>query len=112
MAVTVEMLKEKLADLQRGLAEVSAALDELAGHAASDRACAALPEVGVDPLAGITFSDPRTLLPLLDEALTKMGIDVTAPAMKPEEVQALMLREGVRPEDNLISRGVIEAREE
>jgi hypothetical protein len=107
MAVTVEMLKEKLADLQRGLAEVSAALDEL------DVARPPTPRVpGRVVLTGPQFSDPRTLLPLIDEAFTKMGIDITAPAKRPEEVQEMMLREGVRPEDNLISRGVIEAREE
>ena len=37
---------------------------------------------------------------------------VTQPAMTPQEVQELMLREGVRPEDNILSRGIIEAREE
>jgi hypothetical protein len=112
MAVTVEMLQAKLADLQRGLAEVSAALDELAAPPASNPPTANMSKPEEDPMAGIAFTDPRILLPVLDEALTKMGIDVTAPAMKPEEVQELMLREGVRPEDNLISRGIIEAREE
>ena len=65
-----------------------------------------------DPLAGVRFSDPKALLPLLDKAFAEMGIDVTQPAPTPEEVQQLMLREGVRPEDNILSRGIIEAREE
>ncbi len=110
MAVTIEMLEEKIAQVQRELAEVSAALDELAG--ASDGSG---PESTVsqrDPLAGVRFSDPKALLPVLDKAFAEMGIDVTQPAPTPEEVQQLMLREGVRPEDNIGSRGIIEAREE
>ena len=112
MATTIEMLKEKLARVQQELAEVSAALDELATPPCADSVAAGARAADTDSLAGVTFSDPRTLLPLLDEALTKMGIDVTAPAMTPEEVQQLMLREGIRPEDNILSRGIIEAREE
>ena len=65
-----------------------------------------------DPLAGVRFSDPKALLPLLDKAFAEMGIDVTQPAPTPEEVQQLMLREGVKPEDNILSRAIIEAREE
>jgi hypothetical protein len=110
MAATIEMLKNKIAHLQQELAEMSAALDEL-GEAPTEPGSApeALPR---DPLAGIRFSDPKALLPLLDEAFAKMGIDVSQPALTPEEVQQLMLREGVRPEDNILSRAIIEAREE
>jgi hypothetical protein len=105
MAVTIEELKRKVARLQRELAEVSAGLDELAaaGSAAGRPA---------DPLAGRRFSDPKALLPVLDRAFAEMGIDVTGPALTPKEVQDLMLREGVRPEDNILSRGIIAAREE
>src|SRR5438128_2016326 len=110
MTVTIEMLKRKIAHLQVELTEVSAALDELAGAATEqDSAPAALPP---DPLAGIRFSDPKVLRPLLDKAFAQMGIDVTQPAPTPHEVQQLMLREGVRPEENLGSRAIMEAREE
>jgi hypothetical protein len=110
MAATIEMLKKKIAHLQQELAEMSAALDELR-EAPTEPGSApeALPR---DPLAGVRFSDPKALLPLLDEAFAKMGIDVSQPAPTPEEVQQLMLREGIRPEDNILSRGIIEAREE
>ena len=109
MAATIEMLKNKIAHLQRELAEMSAALDELGGAPTEPVS----PTEGLprDPLAGLSFSDPKALLPLLDEAFAKMGIDVSQPALTPEEVQQLMLREGVRPEDNIGSRAIIEARE-
>jgi len=102
MTATIEMLREKIAHIQRELAEVSAALDEMVVQPA------ALP----NPLAGLKFADPKALLPILDKAFAEMGIDVTQPAMGPEEVQQLMLREGVKPEDNVLSRGIIEARGE
>ena len=110
MATTIERLKEKLARVQQELAEVSAALDELA---ASPGTTTEAP-VPLDKvlLKGMHYSDPATLLPLIDEAYRKMGIEITQPAPTAEEVQELMLREGVRPEDNILSRGIIEAREE
>jgi hypothetical protein len=110
MAATIEMLKQKIAHLQEGLAEVSAALDELGGAATNTHSA---PEPAAQNLlAGVRFSDPKALLPLLDKAFAEMGIDVTQPALTPEEVQEMMLREGVRPEDNILSRAIIEAREE
>jgi hypothetical protein len=107
MTATIEMLKQKLAYVQQELAEVSAALDELA----QDRPDAGATAPERDPLAGIRFSDPKALLPLLDKAFAKMGIDVTQPALTPKEVQELILREGVKPEDNIGSRAIIQARE-
>jgi hypothetical protein len=112
MATTIEMLKEKLARVQQELAEVSLALDELAASPTPGQTTAQPKALSEVLREGVDFIDPRTLLPLIDEAFTKMGIDITQPAMTPEEVQQLLLQEGVRPEDNLISRGIIEAREE
>src|SRR6266542_4287410 len=85
MAVTIETLKQKIAHLQQELAEVSAALDELVSG--PNGADAAPPATPADPLAGVRFSDPKALLPLLDKAFAEMGIDVTQPAPTPEEVQ-------------------------
>ncbi len=103
MVATIEMLKEKIAHIRQELDEVSTALDEIA---------AAQPAAKPNPLAGLKFTDTKALLPVVDEAFAKMGIDVTQPAPTPEEVQQLMLREGVKPEDNIFSRAIIEAREE
>ena len=111
MAATIRALKEKLAHLQHELAEVSAALDELDEPAPSP--AARLPRPLDEVLReGVDYIDPRTLVSDFDAALEKMGVEIPATAPTAEEVQALMRREGVRPEDNLISRGVIEAREE
>src|SRR5947207_2382745 len=98
MTTTIEDLKEKLARAQQELAEVSAALDELKATADGRRADPArnTDEIILDPAK---YADPRTLLPLIDAAFTRMGIDINAPAMTPEEVQQMMLREGVRPEE-------------
>jgi hypothetical protein len=111
MAVTIRALKEKLAHLQHELAEVSAALDEL--DEPSPRPAASWTRPLDEVLReGVDYVDPRTLLSDFDAALEKMGLEIAASAPTAEEVQALMRREGVRPEDNLISRGVAEAREE
>ena len=119
MPATVEMLKQKIARLQRELGEVSAALDDLAEPTGPNNTPTGKPPEGTsarltrdDPFAGIRFTDPQELLPAIDRAFAEMGIDVTQPAPTPEEVQEFMRREGIRPEDNILSRGIIEAREE
>jgi hypothetical protein len=108
--VTIQMLQEKIARVQEELAEVRAALETLEGASTGDLPAA--PPQGQLPLAGAEFADSEKTLAALDHAFAQMGIDVTAPGISPEEVQQLMLREGIRPEDRVLSRGIIEAREE
>ena len=110
MAVTVEALREKIAHIQQELAEVSAALDEIATPPAPGGDV--VPRSGAEVLASLGFRSSRELQPLIDKAFAEMGIDITGPAPTPEEVQQLMLREGVKPEDNIGSRAIIEMREE
>ena len=111
MTIAIETLKEKIARIQQELAEVSAVLEEMA--APSSVVSGAPPQSqAVNPLAGLKFADTKALRPIIDKAFTEMGIDITQPAPTPEEVQQLILREGVKPEDNILSRGIIEAREE
>jgi hypothetical protein len=62
--------------------------------------------------ARLKTADVEALPPIIDRAFLEMDIDLSGPAPTPEEVQELMLREGVRPEDNIFSRAIIEAREE
>lgn len=120
MPTTREDLKAKIARIQQELSEVSAALDEMAAPtqngAGSEPAVtpemAAAPPSPAEILAGLGFVSASELRPLIDKAFAEMGIDTTQPAMKPEEVQQLMLREGINPEDNLGSRAIIEMREE
>lgn len=110
MALTIEELKEKLARVQQELAEVSAALDGI------DTAMPPKPAEAScsDSLrfTGPEWSDPATIRALADEAFIKMGIDIAAPAPTAEEVQALMLREGIRPEDRVFTHALYEMREE
>src|SRR3954469_15861470 len=105
MAGTIQALKEKLAHLQHELAEVCAALDGLeeASPTLEPQLSRPLDEVLRE---GVDFIDARKLLPDLDAALRKMNIELSSVAPTAEEVRALMQREGVRAEDNLISRGV------
>ena len=49
---------------------------------------------------------------IIEEAFRKMGIPPGPPTMTPEELQKLMIAEGVRPEDNEASREIIRMREE
>jgi hypothetical protein len=100
--ITIEILKEKVDYIQRELMEVRAALDTLA-----------MPPVTTpNPLARLKFAETKVLLSIVDKAFKEIGIDVTKPAMTPEEVQQLMLQEGIKPEDNIFSRAIIESREE
>jgi hypothetical protein len=110
--VTIQKLREKIALVQAELAEVSAALEELARLPVEGSPDAPPHPPDRLPPAGPKFTDPQTALAALDKAFAQMGIDVTRPALSPEEVQQLMLREGVRPEDFVLSKGIIDAREE
>ncbi len=57
------------------------------------------------------FADKKEIQRLVAEQMESMGIqfDPTATAQKAQE---MMLAEGIRPEDNMLSRGIIAAREE
>ncbi|MDE0316420.1 MAG: hypothetical protein OXI67_05970 [Candidatus Poribacteria bacterium] len=47
--------------------------------------------------------------PLIEKALGKPNSDVES--LSAEEIQQLLLEEGIKPEDNLFSRAIIEERE-
>jgi hypothetical protein len=110
--MTIQTLREKIARIQAELAEVSVALEELSRLPTEDAPAAPAHPPGDMLLTSAKFADPRRALAAMDEAFVQMGIDVTQPGLSPEEVQQLMLREGVRPEDRVLSRGIIEARDE
>lgn len=56
-------------------------------------------------------ADKRELLRILEEQDVRLGLRHD-PSITAVEVQAMMLADGVRPEENLFSRGIIAAREE
>lgn len=102
MAATIEMLKEKIAPIRQELDEVVTALDEIA---------AAQPVTKPNPLAGIKFADKEPLRKAFDELFARMGISHIKP-IGAEKLQEMMLKAGIKPEDNIFSRGIIETREE
>ena len=57
------------------------------------------------------FADKAEALRIVDEQMALMGI-APGPALTAQEVRAMMIAEGVDPNDNSFSRGIIEAREE
>ena len=70
------------------------------------------PGTGVPRLPrGISERQRELLRETFDEIMRELGIENVEP-VEPEELQARMLRHGIRPEDNLLSRGIIEMREE
>lgn len=102
MAATIEMIKTRLARIQDELQQVSAELDEVAATASSTPA----------PSGQLRSRSAPHLRAQFKAALAELGIGLDQRPMTPEEVQQLMLREGVRPEDRIFSQGIIEAREE
>lgn len=57
------------------------------------------------------FLDKEPLRKIVAEQNERMGI-LPDPTATPEKARAMILALGVRPEDNLFSRGIIAAREE
>lgn len=102
MVLTLEALKEKIASIGRDLAEVQLSVEQLA-------AAAQLQTKEYRP-TGIHWADKAGWKDWFDEWFQKIGI--MAQPMGAERLQTLMLQEGVRPEDNLLSRGIIAMREE
>jgi hypothetical protein len=109
MATTVEELKQRMEQLEREVTSLRSAVDMLDTESPGGSA-GALPDEWKP--RRVRLSDRNEVLRHLDAAFATMGIDISRPALTGEEVQELMLREGVRPEDCLLSRGIIEAREE
>jgi hypothetical protein len=57
------------------------------------------------------FADKKGALRILAESDARTGF-VFDPAATPEEVRELMLAQGIRPEDNVLSRDIIRVRYE
>ena len=102
MAVTLETLQAKITRIEQELAQVRQSLEQLAA--------APQPWAKEHWPAGIQRVDRTGWRQWFDEWFQHTGI--TAQPMGAERLQTLMLQEGVRPEDNLLSRGIIAMREE
>jgi hypothetical protein len=104
MAVTIEILKEKIARIQQELADVSAGLDEITKAAAP-------PAARSHPRANRPCVDKEPLRQTFTAMFKRMGIEHVQP-IGTEKLQELMRQDGIKPEDNIFSRGIIEMREE
>src|SRR5947208_13145370 len=103
---TLEEIRRQLAVIQAELAEVAAAID---GLEAAPAAVGGLQRGGWPPT--VRFSDTEPLRQAFTEMMRRLGIEHVQP-IGAEALQQMMLREGVKPEENLFSRGIIEMREE
>jgi hypothetical protein len=102
MVASLEELRENVGRIERELAEVRRGLDQLV--AASE------PQTKKDRLSGIRWVDKASWKEWFDRWFQQMGI--TVQPMGAEKLQEMMLQEGVRPGDNLLSHGIIAMREE
>jgi hypothetical protein len=67
-------------------------------------------EVAADRLRTVHFVDKEKLRPTVDNAFAAMG--VRGEPIGAEKVQEMIAACGVKPEDNILSRGIIDMREE
>jgi hypothetical protein len=104
MTTTIEKLLIKTERIEQDLAEVRQALEELCPTKSltpEERAAARLERVR---------SKNEKLTSLIDKAFKKMGIK--GESIGAEKVQEMLAAEGVKPEENSFSRGIIKMREE
>lgn len=100
--VTYETLKAKITRIEQEVVEVRQELEQLAATAESwsrERR-----------LGSVQWVDKAGWGAWFDEWFQQIGI--TAQPIGAKKLQELMLQEGIRPEDNLLSQGVIAMREE
>jgi hypothetical protein len=111
----LEEIKDKLCHIEQELSEVRRAVEQL--NAAQPQSMPQLAQAQPaqhEPVhwpANIKFTDKAMLREAVDQFFTRLGIaDLEPPSA--EELQERMRQKGVKPEDNLFSRGIIEMREE
>lgn len=104
MSAIIEILKEKLLRIEREVAEARAVLQQF-----SDAERPTAPPADQRP-SSIRVADKETIRGIVDETFARMGIH--AEPVGAERLQQMMLEHGIKPEDNLFSRGLLEMREE
>ena len=103
MSTTLDQLESRLAALEQEMAE----LRELVIPKSTEEMAA---ERGARTLAQAK-RDKLRLKALAEEVFAKMGIP-KLPPVPPEQLRAMMAADGVKAEDNIFSRGIMEMREE
>lgn len=105
MIPTITKLIIKVEQLEWELAEVKAELIKLQASAMKSLT----PEERKAVRLARSRAQRERLRPSIEKALGKPDSDIEIPTA--EELQQLLLEEGVKPEDNLGSRAIIEERE-
>ena len=100
MAMTIEMLQERLEKLESEVAQLREQLNPLLAGQTSPS----------PPSLRDLFVDKAKLRPIVDKVFEEMGIH--GEPIGAEELQKMMAACGVKPEENIFSRGIIEMREE
>jgi hypothetical protein len=95
-------LREKIIKVESELAEIRLGLEQLADSLNQDKES--------DWLDKIDRVDMKSWKEWLDKWIKQIGI--TDEPISAKELQELALQEGIRPEDNLFSSGIINMREE
>jgi hypothetical protein len=112
--MTKEMLLRCIKEIENKLAELQAIVEKLPEAIATLSADALTDpdrrQILEEQPRIPQFVDKQRLRPLIIKTFKEMGIDKEP--IGAEKVQEMMLACGVRPEDNLFSRGIIEMREE
>lgn len=104
MVVTIEQLHAMLGRIEQELAEARSAMAELSRTQNKET------ESWWQLRMRQVHERNRQLQPAMNQVCEIMRID--APSVSAEEVQQMMLTEGVVPESNLGSSGILEMREE
>ena len=112
--MTKSAILQRLNEVTSKLGELRVALEQLpdATEAGTDVPTANPrgKESRADRPRGVRFVDKQKLQPVVDHAFLEMGIQDEP--IGAENVQALIATGEVKPEDNILSQGIIEMREE
>ncbi len=112
--MTKSLILRRLDEVAGKLEELRAALEQLpdpaVGHFPDSPVVQSSEERKTSWLQAVRFVDKQALQPLLDQTFAEMGI--RGAPIGAEKVQEMIAACGVRLEDNILSRGIIEMREE
>ena len=102
----LDHLRAKIAQIERDLRDARRLLDRLTGlqiedHQATDQ--------GHGP-ASVNWADTARIDQWLGDWFYQLGI--TEQSVGAENLQTMMLQEGVKPEENILSSGIVAMREE
>lgn len=112
--MTKSTILRRLDEVTSQLRELRAALEQLPDVAEEGPADLVADQRGkentTDRLRAVRFVDKEKLQPIVDKAFAEMG--VRGEPIGAEKVQEMIAACGVKPEDNILSRGIIDMREE